>query len=138
MEQLCPDVDLSCASQPADNLVRSDRATPHIYVSPPNIQEPNTDSSDEEFPDDQGLVEDENPVFWGKSSDVKLMQYAMDSLNRAKEQNITRRKNDLRKRYEYWDVQPVRCCSSIKMRFANASKVDETSKRDSRSSMQLS
>lgn len=80
----------------------------HPYHSRPNTPELDTDSIDEEVLDKQGFVEGENPVFWGKSSDVKLAELAMESVNDVINVGPDFKKRKVRKRDEYWDVQPVR------------------------------
>lgn len=70
------------------------------------------DPSDDEFQTSRCLVESENPIFLGKSSDWWLLQLAIASKSDFAKSSTTYIK-ELKKRYEYWEVQAVRHFSSI-------------------------
>lgn len=77
-------------------------------------------------------------MFWGKSSDARLVQFAMHSVNSATTSGPESRRGNVRKRHEYWDVQPVRIFFSIFKTPSNLFKVDETAKRIPTRGMQFS
>lgn len=65
-------------------------------------------SSDDEYNDHIDLAERENPRFWGKSSGLKFIQFAMDSRNVVTGQKTKCTKAHLKRRDEYWGIQNVR------------------------------
>lgn len=67
--------------------------------------------SDEEYSDShRDLLERENPIFWGKSSGLRLVKFAMDTRNVVTGKHATCRVKSLKVRDEYWGVQKVCTC----------------------------
>lgn len=89
--QLSPQIDVSRALEAAEKF-NSDS------------QRPEAESSDDER-ENLGLGTHENPIFLGKSSGVKLVRLAMDSVNRECGPKSTKR--IIQRREEYWNAQPV-------------------------------
>jgi hypothetical protein len=64
-------------------------------------------SSDEEYNDHRDLLDRENPVFWGKSSGLRLVRFAMDTRSTVTGKRPSRRVRSLKVRDEFWEIQDV-------------------------------
>lgn len=106
--------------------------------SPTNELDLDQESSGDEYDDQRCLDYGENPIFLGKSSELKLVQLAIEARTGGKETSYKWVKKSDTRRPEFWDVQPVRFFLQVGLSVANVCQVDEIAEGNTRNCLRFS